>query len=180
MSIFYDYFLATTDDEARATLDWEAGPTTPPSPAATLDTLPLPGIEPVVILGTLEELLTGRSFDDLEQSEIVGSRDDDTELVQRLSRAFQEAIGGAPLEKLQQVVPRWSEAEEFWGQGDPNALLPMARDLCLLARTGLESGRGLYCWDLRVAPRTSCRRRSASPSASINHNPEDIEDKIWR
>lgn len=146
MSVLYDYFLAASDEEAGATLDWEGGPTSPPPSTAALDALPAEGIEPVVMLRTLEELLTGRAYDDIDEIEIIGSRNGDSELVVRLPETFQKAIAQALPEKLQAVVEPWCATEEFWGRGDPEWVLPLMNGLADLSRKGLESGRHLYCW----------------------------------
>lgn len=93
MGVLFDYFAAASDEEAATVVDRVGGPgsqatmiTLPegrqrgifrrkrPAPEPALgadpdlvvhDTLSVKGIDPVVQLGTLEELLTGRPYDEV-------------------------------------------------------------------------------------------------------------------
>lgn len=85
MGVLVDYFVAPTDEAAAVTIDWTGGPSAPPKPPPTgrrglfgrrakdvsdeeapgYRTVSGTGVDPVVQAGTLEELLTGRSFDDI-------------------------------------------------------------------------------------------------------------------
>lgn len=88
MGVLYDYFAANDDAAAAALIDRQVGPAAPAAaatesgrrglfrrrpdeteaPAALpLATVTDTGIDPVVQGGTLEELLTGRPYENIEQ-----------------------------------------------------------------------------------------------------------------
>lgn len=124
-------------------------------PAEPLSGEPLPvidgrGIEPVVQMGTLESLLTGRSYDDVMASSpggnVLANRDGGERLVVRLNDSLVKALAKAPAEQLWAAATPWSETEEFWGQGDPEALSAFVEELGDLARRANAGGGHLYCW----------------------------------
>jgi hypothetical protein len=85
VGVIFDYFAAPNAAAAADTIDWVGGPSQPPTaapvarrglfgrrsnasdavPQAAYRTLSDTGIDPVVQAGALEELLTGRSFDEI-------------------------------------------------------------------------------------------------------------------
>src|SRR6266702_3440886 len=86
MGLLCDYFTAASDAQAEETIDWIGGPADPPqssgdlrgSQVAVRPTVSLKGIEPTTWMGKLEEILTGRSFDDIlhdPTGRVVASRD---------------------------------------------------------------------------------------------------------
>ena len=90
MGLLCDYFVASSDDDAAATIDWGGGPgrpapapspprrglfrrhaepaTTQAEPTVLYPTVDGGGIEPLVQMGTLEALLTGRDYDDVMET----------------------------------------------------------------------------------------------------------------
>jgi hypothetical protein len=108
------------------------------------------GIEPVVQMGTLEGLLTGRSYDDVMAANPggikVAVRDGGERLVMRLTDSLTEALATASDDRLTEVAVPWSQTEEFWGQGDPQDLGSFLLELAQLARTAQLRGERLYCW----------------------------------
>ena len=150
MGVLYDYFSAASDEEAASVIDRVGGPGSPATivppgepkrgifgrkrrPAATtngtdpeqtvFDTVSGNNIDPVVQLGTLEELLTGRSFDDVmddpRSGHAVADRDGGERLVLTLTDALSAALASATDESLEQVAVPWSQTEEFWDAADP-------------------------------------------------------------
>jgi len=107
MSLLCEYFAAPSDAAAAAVVDRLGGPAdatgepvpakrglfhrqarpdrTPARPAVAYPTVDGGGIEPVVQLATLEEILTGRTYDDviegLEEGNVVAERDGGHRLV---------------------------------------------------------------------------------------------------
>lgn len=177
MSVLYDYFSAASDEEAGSAIERADGPGFPativpppepkrgifgrkrPQPAPTsgidlelavFDTVSAKDIDPVVQLGTLEELLTGRSFDDVvddpRSGHAVAVRDGGERLVLTLTDALSLALASASEEALEQVAVPWSETEEFWNAADPADLAGFLKDLAGLARRSGGSGKRLYCW----------------------------------
>lgn len=137
MSVLTEYFVAATDDVA-ASVDADA----PPQQA-----LHGGGIEPTVHLATLEELLTGRSFDDIldDEADPVADRDDGDDLVVRLSDELLRALVAAPDGRLDELAVPWSQTEELEG-ADPAVLAEFAHALAALARQARADGASVYCW----------------------------------
>ena len=157
MGLLCDYFLASNDEEAAATIDWLGGPRQPPAPrgvlrrqkAAPRPTVSLPGIEPAVMMSTLENVLTGRSLDELipqNARSSVAVRDGGERIVMRLSDTLQAALAGSDETRLRQAARPWSQTDEFFGQGDPALLGGALVDLATLARRGQSVSERMYCW----------------------------------
>lgn len=171
MGLLCDYFVAPSDDAAAATIDRAGGPgrPAPPQPAprrglfrrqaepvsAPADqpiyaTLNGGGIEPVVQLGKLEELLTGRTFlEVLETSRVnkpLAMRDGGEVQVFKLSGALTNALAGASADDLARVAEPWAQIEEFGGWADAAVLADFLGRLAELARQSREQREGLYCW----------------------------------
>lgn len=108
------------------------------------------GIDPVVQMGTLEELLTGRSAEDVAADERAGTdlavRDGGERLVLTLTDGLSAALVTASDERLAEVAVPWSRTEEFWGGADPDDLAGLLRDLAGLARRADAAGHRPYCW----------------------------------
>ena len=157
MGLLCDYFLAQSDDQAAATIDWVGGPSDPPSKRGLLrktkveghPTVSMNGIEPAVMMSTLEHLLTGAAVDSLisqnARRQVAGS-DGGERLVMALSPSLQDALAAADESSLRHIAQPWSETEEFFGQGDPVVLGECLLELAALARQGLNTGEHLYCW----------------------------------
>jgi hypothetical protein len=178
MGVLYDYFAAASDDEAAAAIDRIGGPGSPTAlapPAAELgpgwlrgkpstprpqfvtdpelpvyDTVAVKGVDPMVQLGTLEELLTGRPYAEIEQDprsgRIIATRDSGPRLVVGLSDSLVQGLISATREQLAAVAAPWLQTEEFSGQGDPAAAADFLNDLAGLARQAQQRGHRLYCW----------------------------------
>ena len=114
------------------------------------DTISVKGIDPVVQLGTLEELLTGRPFDDVLADPLTGRdialRDGGERVVVTINQAVTTALAAASDESLDHVALPWSQAEEFGNLADPTDLAAFLKDLAGLARRSEASGNRLYCW----------------------------------
>lgn len=158
MGLLCDYFAAPDDDAAAATIDWVGGPSQPgkkrrllrresmPEPFAVVD---MKGVEPTVQMGSLEEILTGRPYDEViadPTGDVIASRDGGERVVVRLTETLQEALAEATEAQLVEAVERWAQTEEFWGQGDPAILRPEVEQLAGLARTSVQQDTRLYCW----------------------------------
>jgi hypothetical protein len=160
MAIFCEYFVAEDDDEAAQTAGWAGGPSKPsagksgffrkgndaPLPAA-LPTIELPGVEPVVMMATLEELLTGASADEvLEANAQAQIADGKQAMVFRLRQELTDVLARASSERLGEVAGPWSQTEEFFGSAEPGDLADALRRLSALAQSARESGGRVYCW----------------------------------
>jgi hypothetical protein len=179
MGVLYDYFAAPSDEAAAATIDRLGGPgsqkvaavpdskparrglfsrkghSLEPEPAndealPSYDTLSVKGIDPLVQLGTLEECLTGRSYDDViedpRSGKSIASADGGERLVLTITDSLAAALAGASDERLSEVAVPWSQTEEFWGEADPEELAEFLRDFAALARRAEGVGQRLYCW----------------------------------
>lgn len=156
MGVLYDYFVATDDAEAAATVDWVGGPSCPPEPKGLrrrrkvepLPTVDLKGIDPIVMMATLEGLLTGRDVDEVLDGNIgrdVAERDGGERMVVRLSDELFDALALADARRLREVAGPWSQTEELVGS-DPGELAEVLDGLADLARQGRAAGRRMYCW----------------------------------
>jgi hypothetical protein len=166
MGILYDYFSADSDEQAGATIDRLGGPgsqsvlvSAPEAPEAEwvddpalriFDTVAVKGIDPAVQLGTLEEFLTGRSYDKIQadprSGHLLALRDEGQGAVVTLTDSLLDALVKASREQLAEVAVPWSQTEEFWGHGDPVFLTDVLNDLAGLARRAQQQDHRLYCW----------------------------------
>jgi hypothetical protein len=159
VGVFCDYFTAPSDQVAAATIDWLGGPSRPdpqkrgvlrrgrtPEPLPTVD---FAGVEPTVQMGTLDEILTGTPFGEVladRSAAIIAERDGGERLVVRLSTRLQAALAAADAGRLREAAVPWAETDEFFGQGDPEALGERLVELSALARTATSQGQRMYCW----------------------------------
>ena len=168
MGVLYDYFSAPDDAAAAAVIDRDAGPggtgawapsgggffgrrrqqQAPAGPA--YPTVADTGIDPVVQCGTLEELLTGRPYEDIEVDprwgQALAIRDEGEQLVLTLTDALVDALARAQADQLASVAVPWSKTKEFWGTGDPAALTSFLIDMSATAKDARTRGETLYCW----------------------------------
>jgi hypothetical protein len=144
MAILCDYFAAADDDAAATVLELAAGPTSAPGHT----TVSLPGIEPMVTMQTLEELLTGRSEDEVtenpRQGDIIADGPDGSMIV-AITAELQAGLVAADDDRLRQVAIDWAGTEELDGF-DSDFLADALVDLADLARTAADRGDALYCW----------------------------------
>jgi hypothetical protein len=164
MSPTFEYFLASSDDEAAAVLERVAGPssaiappkrgifgkkTAPAGPApAALRVIDGKGIEPVVVLGMLESIVTKKSFEetlDAAGDPVVAAREGQ-EMVLRVSGSIGPALDDLSAEQRLGVATEWAEIEEFFGMADAKDLAQFIDDFAALAADGKRQGLALYCW----------------------------------
>lgn len=178
MGVLFDYFAAGSDEEAAAVIDRVCGPGSQAvtlTPAASAkrgwfgrkpsavepsfgtdpglvvhDTVSVKGVDPVVQLGTLEELLTGRSYDEIAEDSrnghAVATRDGGERVVCTVTDSLTTALARATDEALVRVAGPWSQTEEFWNAADPLELAAFLSDLAGLAQRAQTNGQRLYCW----------------------------------
>lgn len=178
MGVLFDYFAAPSDEEAVGVLNRVGGPSSQavvvpsPEPKRSLfsrkqpprtpdfatdpmlpvyDTASVKGIDPLVQMGTLEELLTGRPYDEIVTDErmrdsVLADRNGGERLICNLTDTLTATLASASDERLEQVAEPWSRTEEFWGTADPVVLAEFLRDLAGLARRAEANGQRLYCW----------------------------------
>jgi hypothetical protein len=153
MGVLFDYFAAASDQAAASAISLLGGPGAPPaSPAAgpPFDTVPAKGIDPLVQLGTLEALLTGRDYERIVTGPRAGhalaTQDGGQRLVVTLTDELQAALAEASDARLASVAVPWSQTEEFFGQGDPQILTSGLHELAELARRARTKDERLYCW----------------------------------
>jgi hypothetical protein len=160
MALLCDYFIAPGDEAAAATIDWVGGPSKPPEgrglirrrqSSSPYPTLPLAGIEPTTMMGKLEELLTGRSFDEIladPSGHQVAIRDGGERIVWALTDNLQNALSNADAARLREVAAPWTAPDDFYGPIDADAARASEALLALaaLVRAGKQEGQRLYCW----------------------------------
>ena len=98
----------------------------------------------------MEELLTGRPYEKIEQDPRWGQplavRDGGERLVLTLTDGLIDALAHADSEQLAAAAVPWSQTKEFWGTGDPEELTALLHDLSELAREARTSDKSVYCW----------------------------------
>jgi hypothetical protein len=138
--VLIQYFAAPSDEDAMTVL--EAGP------GRRFPSAEGNGIEPVVTLGMLEELLTGKTFDqqlaDPVSRPLIASGDDDNPVIIKLGDGFVRALAGADRSGLDGLAVPWSQIDELGGMAAPAPLADFLRRLQDLARTA--TSEGIYCW----------------------------------
>ncbi|NIK56933.1 hypothetical protein [Kribbella shirazensis] len=148
MGVLFDYFAADSDEQAASAIDRVGGPGTadPDASAQAFDTVSVKGIDPVVQMGTLEALLTGRPYDASAVGQPLAIRDGGERVVLALADSLTIALAEACPERLAEVAVPWSRTEEFWGSADPDTLTEILRDLAGLAGRAQAASQRLYCW----------------------------------
>src|SRR5882724_10544288 len=126
MGLLFDYFVAPSDREAADTISWIGGPGAgdPAEQRLGYEIVDGKGIDPVVMLGAFEQLLTGRSLDERRAdipSEPLAIRDEGEGWVLPLSAFLVDGLATADEARLTGLVPRWATIEEFQGGADADA-----------------------------------------------------------
>jgi hypothetical protein len=142
MGVLTDYFIAGSDAEAAATLKATGGPE-----HVGLVTTQLKGVDPVVNLATLEEILTGTDSMAIisEGEDPVADGGSDGPWVLRVRPSLVAALTATDPGKLPDVAADWAATEEYVGT-DPKELLGVLHDLGRMAKQSLDENKRLYCW----------------------------------
>lgn len=165
MGLICDYFAAPSDESAAGVVDRDGGPAGVPAPSGWSHGVPAPAaaatgsalptvaggsIDPVVVLGTVTALLTGRTFDEVlaarDRRDPVAMQDDGAEVVLRVDDVVVDALTRADPAALTAASVPWSRTDELAGISDPESLAEFLHDLAALARGARERGEALYCW----------------------------------
>jgi hypothetical protein len=154
VAVLFDYFAAPSDEVAATVVDRIGGPGSSAHPAApaAFSTVRAPGVDPVVLMGNLERLLTGRSLEEIlddPSSGPITARDGGQRAVLRLTSSLATALAELEDTRIASVALLWSHTREFWGRGDPVALATLLRALASLGREARDQDSAIYCW-LRV------------------------------
>ncbi|NDU75809.1 hypothetical protein GWI34_24745 [Actinomadura sp. DSM 109109] len=151
MGIIYDYFIATSDEDAAQIIDWGAGPGHPPEGRPAKEHVE-GGIDPAVQLGTLEAILAERPYEEVidrprHANLIAPDEESDTEQwVVTVSDDFVTLMADASDDQFAAAAGPWSETEEFRGAADPHDLEQIMRGLREIARRAREQRGHMYCW----------------------------------
>jgi hypothetical protein len=152
MGVLTDYFSAPSDEAAAAALDRVGGPAQPaagPSPLPPFDTFQSKNLDPHVIMGKLEEALTGQDYwvitADPQYGRMVAERGDQGPWVTKVSSQLQAELARADSDKLTRTAAEWSHAEELHG-ASPEDMIWVLEELSDLARRATAKDEQLYCW----------------------------------
>ncbi|MYW66679.1 hypothetical protein GTY65_21810 [Streptomyces sp. SID8379] len=139
MGAWMDYFSAADDETAAAQLD--VGEV----PGAVCGN----GIDPAVMIGNLEALLTGRSYDDVRadprQAALVAQEEDCAVVVTTLTDGLRDALAGADARALRTAAAAWGRTEEFDGDEEEGELADLVESFAALAVDARAAGHHLYC-----------------------------------
>lgn len=149
MSLLCDYFAAESDADAALTIHWDGGPSRPNEGQHRYEVLALGGIEPVVLMGQLEGLLTNRSVMEVLEDpghDPVAHRDGGERLVIPIGVRLEEALASLETARISEVAAAWAQVEEFWGQVGPTDLIGALSQLVGLAQVARAQDQHIYCW----------------------------------
>lgn len=97
------------------------------------------GVDPAILLGSLEEILTGRSYDEVKadprQGGLIATSDDEGRVIVSVTGTLRDALAAADPAGLADVAERWED-------GTDAAYLAALADL---ARQAVARGEHLYC-----------------------------------
>jgi hypothetical protein len=153
MGLICDYFAAPSDESAAEVVDRDGGPAGLPAAVASgagFPTVVGGRIDPVVVLGTVTALLTGRTFGEVlaagDRRDPVAMEDDGGQVVLRVDDVVVDALTGADDAALLAVAGPWSQTDELAGTLDAESLAEFLRDLAGLARGARGRDEAVYCW----------------------------------
>ncbi|MEU5384716.1 hypothetical protein [Kitasatospora cineracea] len=144
-----DYFSAPDDATAVAFLDAPGGPG-----GAGLDTVPLKGVDPVVVIARLEAVLTGCTYEEARarprSGRLLSDPQHDEAFVVSLTDTLAEALAALPPDRLLPAATAWSATEELRLDGaTPDTAAATLHALSTLAHRARTDGHHLYCrWSL--------------------------------
>lgn len=142
--MLFDYFAAPTDGVASSTLASGPRPAAEAGAAVT-EVIEDAGLNPTVELGTLEELLGGRSFEEqLADSPAPVAMAEET-WVMPVQTELVELLAAASDDELTAVLDPWLQTEELVG-ADPEDAQRLLTRLAALARHASRQGLRVYCW----------------------------------
>jgi hypothetical protein len=152
MGVLTDYFCAPSDAAAASALDRVGGPSQPaagPSPSPPFDSFQSKGLDPYVIIGKLEEALTGQDYLVItagsHYGRMVAKLGAQGPWVVKVSSPLQAALSLAGRDQLVRAAAEWSQAEELAG-ASPEEMTGVMEELSDLARRATAKDEHLYCW----------------------------------
>jgi len=149
MSLLCDYFAAQSESDAALTVDWDGGPSRPTDGQQRYEVIALGGIEPVVLMGQLEGLLTGRSVREVlgdPGHSPVAERGGGERLVIPIGERLEGALVSLDETRVPEIAASWAKAEEFWGRVGPTDLVTPLTQLVALAQRARAESQHVYCW----------------------------------
>lgn len=144
MGLITDYFIAGSDPEAARFLDGgvhDAG-------LDQDDLQEAKGIDPFVMLGTLEATLTELPYAEIsgDRTPPVGLGEDGGSGIVRVRGTLTTALADLAPGRVPEVAATWGRTEEFGPDADEEALVEFLHGMSGLARRGVVQGREMYCW----------------------------------
>jgi hypothetical protein len=147
VGVLFDYFRAPDASTAVAMLERVGGPMAGPD-APLLDAVDGKGIDPEVMMRTLQSLLTGIPYDELPWGEMLamtpGRKDGPS--VWRLTVELRDVLAEAEVGRLPAIAGQWVCTEEFGDRTTAADVLPFLYEVTAMARRARQAGELLYCW----------------------------------
>lgn len=148
MGVLHDYYRALDRSTAAATLE------TPPvrvlkrPEEPVFDAVDGKGIDPIVMLTTLQSLLAGVPYEELPQADFgdVAVGGDNGPWITELPVQLRDAPADSDDGRLRDTAQQWVCTEEFGLPTSADDVLPFLREFIALARRARDSGELLYCW----------------------------------
>jgi len=142
MGVLHDYFIARDDADAKRAHASATGPQD-----AGFKSIDLKGIDPIVNLAVLDEIVNGRdalAWIRASAGATVAGGADDEHWVFRVAPEHATMLADLPTDLLP-TATRWAQSEELAGS-DPGDLADVLASLRELAKEARSSGQRLYCW----------------------------------
>lgn len=141
MALLTDYFAAADDETAKRTL--EHGPA-----AMKLPTVNTTGLDPVVTMATLEQILTGAAAMTIindSTDAVIAQGGKDGPWVATIRMELVRALGQPDASKLWEAAASWAMTEELSG-ANPHGLYEFLWNLAHLSKWAVENQQRVYCW----------------------------------
>ncbi|MGY3568080.1 hypothetical protein [Sinomonas sp. RB5] len=147
--VVYTYFAAPADELAASTIRQSGTSDAAELPLSGSPAVEDAGFDPVLQCGTLEAILTGRAYEEIEASpgwgRLVAEHDGGERYVVALTDELTSALALSTADGRRTAARQWAQTEAFFGEADPEVLASRLDELSELARAARRSGDRLYC-----------------------------------
>jgi hypothetical protein len=148
MGVLHDYYRAPDRSTAATTLEIPPVRVLKRADEPVFDAVDGKGIDPIVMLTTLQSLLTGVPYDELPQADFVDVAvgGEDGPWITELPAQLRDALADSDDGRLRDTAQQWVRTEEFGLPTSADDVLPFLREFIALARRARDRGELLYCW----------------------------------
>lgn len=140
MGVLTEYYRVADDASALRALT--NGPV-----AASLPTVELKNIDPVVLLGHLVALARAVDWSPgLTDTALISPSNSDGPWVNSIGNGIRDTLADIAESDFERLATNWATAEEFGGMASTEGCAAVIADLVWLAREAVSSKQRLFCW----------------------------------